>query len=184
MQLETVSAEIAILRRSEPASKSTERPRRNYASAAKRNIQTSSGPGNRAPQRRPKHDAQHRQRSESPTPPPNDAGEPVRANATTSLPREEVSGVRRIWGTLRSATCTSVKNTISHLTSVSNFQVKRKVSHSARSGKDKWWFILKGDEEALKSLGNVWETVKLQTGWQLEPFVGTQTRTRSNRKYY
>ena len=91
-----------------------------------------------------------------------------------------MSGVRRIWGTLRSATCTSVKNTISHLTSVSSFQVKRKVSHSARSGKDKWWFILKGDEEALKSLGNVWKTVKLQTGWQLEPCTKPITPSTSS----
>ena len=176
----TVSAEIAILRRSEPASKPTEHPRRNYASAAKRSSQINAGPDNRASQKRPRHAAQHRQRSENATTPPNGAGESARANATASLPREEVSGARRVWGTLRSATCTSVKNTISHLTSVNNFQVKRKVSHSARSGKDKWWFILKGDEEAMKSLENAWEPVKLQTGWQLEPCTKPITPSTSS----
>ena len=62
-----------------------------------------------------------------------------------------------------------VKNSISHLTSVNDFQVKRKFSHSTRSGKDKWWFIIKGDEEVMRSLENKWEPVKLQAGWQLEP---------------
>ena len=134
--------------------------------------ETRSGLGNRAPRRRPRQ-AQHRQRSENaaaPSQESNDAGSNTDIdNATASLPRETVSGARRVWGTLRSATCTSVKNSISHLTSVNDFQVKRKFSHSTRSGKDKWWFIIKGDEEVMQSLENKWEPVKLQAGWQLEP---------------
>jgi hypothetical protein len=53
---------------------------------------------------------------------------------------------------------------------VNEIQVKRKFlsRQSTRSGKDKWWFVLHGDEDSLKSLEASWETVKLQTGWQLE----------------
>ena len=93
--------------------------------------------------------------------------------AATNALREPVSGARRVWGTLPLITCTTVKNTIAHLTklnSVNEIQVKRKFisRQSTRSGKDKWWFVLHGDENSLKSLETTWETVKLQTGWQLE----------------
>ena len=49
---------------------------------------------------------------------------------------------------------------------MNEIQVKQKFTsrQSTRSGKDKWWFVLHGDEGSLQSL----ETVKLQTGWQLE----------------
>ena len=93
--------------------------------------------------------------------------------AATNALREPVSGARRVWGTLPLITCTTVKNTIAHLTKlngVNEIQVKRKFisRQSTRSGKDKWWFVLHGDENNLKSLETTWETVKLQTGWQLE----------------
>ena len=169
---QTLAAEIANLRGSAEATNATVHPSKSYTSAAKRNVHPRSGLGNRAPRRRPRQ-AQHRQRSENaaaPSQESNDAGSNTDIdNATASLPRESVSGARRVWGTLRSATCTSVKNSISHLTSVNDFQVKRKFSHSTRSGKDKWWFIIKGDEEVMQSLENKWEPVKLQAGWQLEP---------------
>ena len=93
--------------------------------------------------------------------------------AATNALREPVSGARRVWGTLPLITCTTVKNTIAHLTKlngVNDIQVKRKFisRQSTRSGKDKWWFVLHGDENNLKSLETTWETVKLQTEWQLE----------------
>ena len=58
-------------------------------------------------------------------------------HATASASREMVRGVRRVWSTLRSATRTTIKNSIFHLTSVNNFEVKHKISQSSRSGKDK-----------------------------------------------
>ena len=84
-------------------------------------------------------------------------------------PKEAVKGARRVWGTLRSATSTSVKNSIVHLTksNASDIHVKRKFQ-STRSGKGKWWFILRGNEDCLQALENDWEAVKFQTGWQLE----------------
>lgn len=86
--------------------------------------------------------------------------------------REIVSGVRRVWGTLKSATCSTVKNTIAKLSRVKNVnqvRVKRKYK-SSQSGKDVWWFVLQADETSiLQSLEAGWETVSLQTGWHLEP---------------
>lgn len=53
---------------------------------------------------------------------------------------------------------------------MNEIQVRRKFlsRQSTRSGKDKWWFVLHGNEDSLQSLESTWETVKLQTGWQLE----------------
>ena len=97
------------------------------------------------------------------------------ANRETTKPqttsREVVSGVRRVWATLRSASCTTIKNTIYFVTkvdSVKDMHIKRKVQTSDRTGKDKWWFLLHGAETDLKSLEEAWESLKLQTGWQLE----------------
>lgn len=36
------------------------------------------------------------------------------------------------------------------------------------SGKTKWWFVLHGKEETLKSLEENWSKVSFQTGWRLE----------------
>jgi len=79
---------------------------------------------------------------------------------------------RRVWGTLRSASNITIRNTISHLTKLSwaskadSLQVKRKVA--THTTKARWWFVLHGDEGNMKALENAWEMVKLQTGWRLE----------------
>lgn len=86
--------------------------------------------------------------------------------------RQVVSGARRVWGTLRSASNITIRNTISHLTKLSwaskadSLQVKRKVA--THTTKARWWFVLHGDEGNMKALENAWEMVKLQTGWRLE----------------
>ena len=102
----------------------------------------------------------------------NTAGSATKT-ATSPATRELVRGARRVWGTLPLITCTTVKNTISRLTNSScmnELQIRRKFvnGQSTRSGKNKWWFVLHGNEESLQSLEAGWETVKLQTGWQLE----------------
>ena len=81
-----------------------------------------------------------------------------------------VNGARRVWGTLRSATQTSVKNTITHLCKidVNELHVKRKFK-SPQNGKARWWFVLHGSEEYLKSLESSWDCVRMQTGWRIEP---------------
>ena len=68
--------------------------------------------------------------------------------------REVVSGVRRVWGTLRNASHFSVKNTIVKISSVSNIEnmeVKRKYTFT-NSRKPKWWFVLRADEATLQLL--------------------------------
>ena len=169
---QSLATEIAILRRSDGATNLSVHPNKSYASAARRNVHTRSGSDNHAPRRRPRQPQcqLHPESTAAPFQKTNDAGRSTdNDNTSASTHREVVRGARRVWGTLRSATCTTVKNSISHLTNVNDFQVKRKFSHSTRSGKDKWWFIIKGGEEVMQSLKNTWEPVKLQTGWQLEP---------------
>ena len=47
---------------------------------------------------------------------------------------------------------------------MNEIQVRRKFVNrqSTRSGKDKWWFVLHGNEDILISLETGWESVKLQ----------------------
>ena len=89
-----------------------------------------------------------------------------------AVQREVVSGVRRLWGTVKSASHFSVKNTIVKLAKVENvdsIQVKRK-QETTRTGKPKWWYVIHAEEDAiLKPLETKWENVNIQTGWHLEP---------------
>ena len=81
-----------------------------------------------------------------------------------------VSGARRVWGTLQSATLYAVRATIVKLTKcieADDLRVKRKCGLT-NSGKTKWWFVLHGKEEMLKSLEENWSKVSVQTGWRLE----------------
>ena len=54
--------------------------------------------------------------------------------------RQIVSGARRIWGTLRSVTRNTIKNTIVHLTKIEAkvLHVKRKFKTSS-TGQHRWW---------------------------------------------
>ena len=79
-------------------------------------------------------------------------------------------GLEELWGTLRSATQSSVKNTILQLAKIedtSSIQVKRKFK-SPQNGKPRWWFVLHGGEKFLKLLESEWQSVSLQTGWRIE----------------
>ena len=79
--------------------------------------------------------------------------------------RQILSGPRRIWGTLRSAT----HNTIVHLTKIEAraLHVKRKF-RTSRPGQHRWWFVLHGEENIMKVIENAWEKGSLQTSWRLE----------------
>ena len=75
-------------------------------------------------------------------------------------------GVRRIWGTLKSASITAVSSTLNKLTTLgSQLTVKKKV----KPGGKHWWFLIKGTEEVLKNLEEEWVRVSLQIDWKLEP---------------
>ena len=34
--------------------------------------------------------------------------------------------------------------------------------------RDRWWFLISGEEDALKQLENEWERISIQTNWKLE----------------
>ena len=82
--------------------------------------------------------------------------------------RQVVSGARRVWGTLKSASPTTVRASIVTLAKVTNLADDLHVKHKLNSGKLRWWFVLRGKEETLKALEKNWENVSLQTGWHLE----------------
>ena len=71
---------------------------------------------------------------------------------------------RRVWGTVKSASHFTVKNTIVKLAKVENvdsIQVKRKYE-TTHTGKPN---VIHGEEDAiLKPLETKWENVNLQTG--------------------
>ena len=98
-------------------------------------------------------------------------------------PREVVSGARRVWGTLRSASQSTVRNTISHLTKLNwvsetaCLRIKRKFATHTR--KARWWFVLHGEEDNMKLLENAWGMVRLQTGWRLEKCTKPSVVTES-----
>ena len=111
-------------------------------------------------------------RNPPPTSATNAEPRPASAGSVRGGTRQVVSGARRVWGTLRSASNITIRNTISHLTKLSwankadSLQVKHKAAK--HTTKARWWFVLHGDEGNMKALENAWEMVKLQTGWRLE----------------
>ena len=100
---------------------------------------------------------------------------------TTSEAKTKVQGVRRIWGTMRSATTFAVTSTLKKLTSVGNkLSVKRKSRPgNNNSGKSAYWFVIKSSEDVLKQLGEEWDQVQLQIGWRLEDCYKPSTSTPS-----
>ena len=100
---------------------------------------------------------------------------------TTSEAKTKVQGVRRVWGTMRSATTFAVTSTLKKLTSVGNkLSVKRKSRPgNNNSGKSAYWFVIKSSEDVLKQLGEEWDQVQLQIGWRLEDCYKPSTSTPS-----
>lgn len=82
----------------------------------------------------------------------------------------KVTGARKIWGTLKACSHTTILSTISKLLpsgSKLNFTIKRKTRELGT--KIIWWFIVHGSESDLSVLENEWERIELQTSWKLEP---------------
>lgn len=103
-------------------------------------------------------------------------GKPLNSNTNVSHKNHEqgariiVPGVRRVWGTMKNTSPAAVISTLTKLTSQnlgSKLTVRRKFKEST-SGRDRWWFLLKGEERVLKELEDMWNTVSLQTRWKLE----------------
>ena len=90
-------------------------------------------------------------------------------HGTKPTQRTPVSGVRRVWGTLKSTTTAAVRSTLKKLWPASDgLVVRRRVREYGASNKTRWWFILKGDENTLKKLENEWARIRMQTNWKLE----------------
>ena len=99
-------------------------------------------------------------------------GDSALASSTTTS-TVKADGARKIWGTLKTTTCTAVRNTITSVTklSSSNLQIKRKYKLS-RNNPDtvtKWWFVVRDEESVLLELEQEWSSVAMQTAWKLEP---------------
>ena len=77
----------------------------------------------------------------------------------------EIIGARKIWGTIKTATSFAVSTMLKRLTSIgSKLTVKRKLQATLEGGhKERWWFIIHGEEADLTCLQSQWEVVANQT---------------------
>ena len=79
----------------------------------------------------------------------------------TDTQKVRVSGVRRIWGTVKSCSSGAVKNTVSNLVSpeavpqIGNMVVKRKYKRLP-GNKIRWWFLIYMEEDSLEKLESAW----------------------------
>ena len=81
---------------------------------------------------------------------------------------EEVDGMRRIWGTMRSCTSRTVLTALQKMSSVTDkVEVRRKFKKN-RNNTVQWWFLIRGEEEVLQVLQQEWEGIYSQTSWKLE----------------
>ena len=86
--------------------------------------------------------------------------------------RIPVTNARRIWGTLKSTTCSAVTGAIRRLTPGvlnENLTIKRKYKANQEGLTRKWWFVVRGDKSSVELLQNEWPKIATQTGWKLEP---------------
>ena len=87
-----------------------------------------------------------------------------------SRPSKPVPNKRKIWGTPRVCTASSVKKAITQLAGVevSKVEVKRKYKKDGEK-LVKWWHVVRADEGILDKLEQEWSKVNVQTSWQLVP---------------
>ena len=82
----------------------------------------------------------------------------------------KVVGARKIWGTLKACSPTTISSTISKLLPSGNklrLRVKRKTKEVGPRAV--WWLVVHGPEADLLVLEKEWEKVNIQTSWVLEP---------------
>jgi hypothetical protein len=95
--------------------------------------------------------------------------------ATSSTKGMSVCGARRIWGTLKATTTRAVEKVISTF-STTPVTVKRKYKSFNTPGSitkksQQWWFVVRAEESVLVQLERDWESIEVQTGWQLTPLL-------------
>ena len=84
----------------------------------------------------------------------------------SSQPQREkvnVSGVRKVWGTMKACTTQTVATTIEQLypTVAGKLQLRRKYKTSENV--KRWWFLIRGEEEAIIELQQMWDRISTQT---------------------
>ena len=88
-----------------------------------------------------------------------------------SSERVVVSGVRRVCGVFQYCPAGAVISAIKKLAR-QDFGEKLTVHRRFREGRsgrrDKWWFLLKGEEAVLAELESMWDKVALQTKWKIQ----------------
>ena len=100
---------------------------------------------------------------------------PSNSGCTPGQPQREkvrVPGARKVWGTMKTCTTQAVSTTIALLcpTVAGKLQLRRKFKKTNDNGcVTRWWFLIRGEEDVLVELQQIWECVSIQTSlWRLE----------------
>ena len=82
----------------------------------------------------------------------------------------KVEGSRKVWGTMKSTSASTMSNAIKSLSDVDvdTLTIQRKYQNTLTNRKSKWWFVIRGEESSLKNLDVKWEPIALHTSWKLE----------------
>ena len=79
-------------------------------------------------------------------------------------------GKRKVWGTRKVCSSSTVRNTIIKQISLQiSINVKRKFKLGSGNKIVKWWHVVSGNEETMALLEQEWDKVKDQTSWNIEP---------------
>ena len=83
---------------------------------------------------------------------------------------EHVSGVRKVWGTMKTCSTGAVAATVGQICPdiAGKIQLRRKYKTNDLGRTTRWWFVIQGDEATLTTLEEMWEGVCNQTSWRLE----------------
>ena len=85
------------------------------------------------------------------------------------ISKVQVVGARRVWGTMKVTTTTSLKSTILKFCPLTSLQIKRKTVLDVAGNVRRWWFVIHASENVLLDLEGRWDQLQFQTGWKLEP---------------
>ena len=92
--------------------------------------------------------------------------------------RIPVTNARRIWGTLKSTTCSAVTGAIRRLTPGvlnENLTIKRKFKANQEGLTRKWWFVVHGDKSLVELLQNEWRRLLPKQAGNWNPFFAMMT---------
>lgn len=76
-----------------------------------------------------------------------------------------VRGSRKIWGTRRSDDVDYVSSVLGEIISSNLFSVKRKFKSSTPSSPNRWWYVIRADEDVLTTLVANWAS---SNGWSID----------------